>query len=95
MVAGILLLIYVTLAIIVQDLGMKSVLDSDTVKAVMSTVDLPTILVLVIYAGLTIRQEVSKPKHNLLQKSRRWIDGGIILGGIVLVGTVLYIKYLM
>lgn len=92
-ISGILLLIYVVVAIMVQALGIRGSIDAETVTLIQSWLDVPTMLVLVIYAGLTIRQEIFKPKYNWPAKKRPQVDWALSILGIAILATLLIVKY--
>ncbi len=87
------LVFYVAVSILVQELGAGNFVDAVTVKAVQGTLDLPTMLALVIYAGLTARLELFKPKYNLKRKQRPLIDGALIVSGIMIIALTVMLKY--
>jgi hypothetical protein len=87
------LFLYVSTILLVQNMGLKLLLDSDTVKAIIFSLDVPTMLVLVIFAGLSFRQELTKPKYNIPKKSAWIIDAAVAVLGIILFGALLVIKY--
>jgi len=89
------LVLYVTAIIMVQNLGLKQLMDSETVKAVVYSLDVPTMLVLVIFAGLSFRQELTKPRYNVPKKNRWVIDATLWGFGIVSMAALLIIKYFM
>lgn len=92
-ISGLLLLVYVIVVIMVQSLGARDIVDEDTVKVVQAALDVPTMLVLVVYAGLTIRQELFKPKYNVQVKKRPLVDLCLIITGAAMLATLLLIKY--
>jgi hypothetical protein len=87
------LVVYVSVSILVLELGDRNIVDAVTVKAVQGTLDLPTMLALVIYAGLTARLELFKPKYNLKRKQRPLIDGALIVSGIAVIVLITLLKY--
>ena len=89
------LIVYVTLIIVVENLGDKQIIDVETVKTFFFSLDLPTMLVLVVFAGLSCRQELTKPKYNIPKKYHKSIDASMVLIGIALMAVLLTIKYLM
>jgi hypothetical protein len=89
------LFLYVSTILLVQNMGLKLLLDSDTAKAIIFSLDVPTMLVLVIFAGLSFRQEFTKPKYNIPKKSSWIIDAAMTILGITFFGALLVIKYLI
>ena len=92
-VSGIMLIFYVSVSILVLELGAQSILDAATVQVVQATLDMPTMLALVVYAGLTARLELFKPKYNLKRKQRPLIDGALIVTGIAVIALMVALKY--
>lgn len=89
------LVLYVTAIIMVQNLGLKQLMDSETVKTVIYSLDVPTMLVLVIFAGLSFRQELTKPRYNVPKKNRWVIDAALWSFGLIAMGVLLTIKYFL
>lgn len=87
------LVVYVLTIILVQNMADKKMMDQDIAGVIQKTLDVPTMLVLVIFSGLSLRNEISKPKYNVFQKNRRLIDGSIVFSGCVIIGVLLLIKY--
>jgi len=92
-VSGIMLIFYVSVSILVLELGVQNILDAATVRAVQATLDMPTMLALVVYAGLTARLELFKPKYNLKRKQRSLIDWALIVSGIAVIALMVALKY--
>ena len=89
------LVLYVTTIILVQNMGLKQLIDSDTVKAVVYSLDVPTMLVLVIFAGLSFRQELTKPRYNVPKKNQWMIDAALWSFGTIAIASLLIIKYFL
>ena len=89
------LVLYVTAILLVQNLGLKQLMDSETVTAVVYSLDVPTMLVLVIFGGLSFRQELTKPRYNVPKKNRWVIDAALWGFGLVAIAAVLTIKYFL
>jgi uncharacterized membrane protein len=87
------LIFYVSVSILVLELGAQSIVDAATVQTVQATLDMPTMLALVVYAGLTARLELFKPKYNLKRKQRPFVDAAIAVAGISVVGLVVALKF--
>ena len=87
------LVFYVFVSILVLELGARSMIDAVTVRAVQATLDMPTMLALVVYAGLTIRLELFKPKYNLKRNQRPLIDWALIVTGIAVIALMIALKY--
>jgi hypothetical protein len=92
-VSGIMLIFYVSASILVLELGGRNIVDAATVQAVQATLDMPTMLALVVFAGLTARLELFKPKYNLKRKQRPLIDGALIVSGIAVITLMIMLKY--
>ncbi|WP_148266470.1 hypothetical protein [Methanocella arvoryzae] len=88
-------MVYVATMIYVQNMGLKLIIDSDTAKAIIYSLDMPTMLVLIIFAGLCFRQELTKPKYNIPKKNRWMIDAILSCIGVAAMGILLLIKYVM
>jgi len=89
------LAIYVVVIILVQNLSLKELIDGETAKVLVYSLDVPTMLVLVVYAGLSFKQELAKPKYKIPKKNRWMIDAVLSCIGIIIFGTLLIIKYLI
>lgn len=89
------LFLYVSTMLLVQNMGLKLLLDSDTAKAILFSLDVPTMLVLIIFGSLTVRQELTKPKYNLPKKNQWVIDAALSGICILVMGSLLVIKYLL
>ena len=89
------LVLYVATIIYVQNMGLKLIIDDDTMKAVIYSLDVPTMLVLVIFSGLSFRHELTKPKYNVPKKNHWMIDAILSCLGIAAMGALLVIKYLV
>lgn len=87
------LVFYVFVSILVLELGARSMIDVATVGAVQTTLDMPTMLALVVYAGLTIRLELFKPKYNLKRNQRPLIDGALIVTAMAVIALMIALKY--
>ncbi|OPY26219.1 MAG: hypothetical protein A4E28_02678 [Methanocella sp. PtaU1.Bin125] len=87
------LVFYVFVSILVLELGARSMIDAATVGAVQTTLDMPTMLALVVYAGLTIRLELFKPKYNLKRNQRPLIDGALIVTSVAVIALMIMLKY--
>jgi hypothetical protein len=87
------LIFYVSASILVLELGGRNIVDAATVQAVQATLDMPTMLALVVFAGLTARLELFKPKYNLKRKQRPLIDGALIVSGIAVITFMIMLKY--
>jgi hypothetical protein len=92
-VAGIMLITYVSGMILVLELGAKGLVDADTVHAVQTTLDLPTFIALVVFAGLSIRLELFKPKYKLPAKKRPLYDRLLLIAGSLIIGSMMFLKY--
>lgn len=89
------LVVYVLTIILVQNMADKKMIDQDIAAVIQKTMDVPTMLVLVIFAGLSLRNEISKPRYNVFQKNRRLIDGSIVFSGCAIMAILLLIKYFL
>ena len=89
------LVVYVAAILLVQNLGTKLLMNGDTAKTLLASLDVPTMLVLVVYAGLSFRQELTKPKYNIPKKSRWLIDTTLSGMGVAAFGALLIIKYVL
>jgi hypothetical protein len=87
------LITYVFGMILVIELGTKDMVDADTVKAVQSTLDVPTLLALVVFSGISIRLELFKPKYRLPIRKRPLYDGLLVTVGLVITLSMLLLKY--
>lgn len=92
-IAGIMLVTYVTGMILAIELGAREVIDTATVSAVQSTLDVPTFLALVVFCGLSIRLELYKPKYRLPMKKRPLYDGILIATCVLVTASLLALKY--
>jgi hypothetical protein len=79
--------------ILVIELGAKNIVDADTVQAVQSTLDVPTLLAMVVFSGLSIRLELFKPKYRLPLRKRPLYDGLLTVAGISIIAAILILKY--
>ncbi len=87
------LITYVFGMILVMELGAKEILDAGTVVAVQTTLDVPTFLALVVFSGLSIRLELFKPKYKLPMKKRPLYDVMLVVAGMVITLSMLFLKY--
>jgi hypothetical protein len=87
------LITYVFGMILVMELGAKDILDAGTVETVQTTLDVPTLLALVVFSGLSLRLELFKPKYKLPMKKRPLYDVLLMVAGLVITVSVLFLKY--
>ena len=87
------LVTYVSAAILIQEMGARAIVDASTVQVLQSTLDVPTMLVLVIYAGLTIRLELFKSKYKVPIRRRPLIDRALLVLGVAIIAGFALIKY--
>ena len=93
-ISGAMLIAYVSVATLVQELGARSVVDAATVLAVNAMLDVPTVLALVVFVGLTVRLELFKPKYKLPVRRRPMFDLTLLIAGILISGSFIALKYL-
>lgn len=89
------LVLYVSTIIYVQNMGLKLMIDNDTMKAILYSLDVPTMLVLIIFSGLSFRHELTKPKYNIPKKNHWMIDAILSCIGIIAMIVLLVIKYVV
>jgi hypothetical protein len=92
-VAGIMLMSYVSGMILALELGAKSIIDATTVNAIQTTLDVPTFLALVVFSGLSIRLELFKPKYKLPVKKRPLYDGMLMVASMIIIVAMMLLKY--
>ena len=92
-VSGIMLIAYVSVAVLVQELGSQNILDAATVDGVQATIDVPTMLALVIFTGLTVRLELFKPRYKLKRKQRPVVDAILIVACVAIIVALMLLKY--
>ncbi|WP_230742681.1 hypothetical protein [Methanooceanicella nereidis] len=92
-ISGVLLVIYVTVELMVSNLGSSGIIEQVLVQAIHSWIDVPTALVLITYSGLTIRGELYKPKYRMSKKDRGYLDAFLLIISIIIFLGYLYLKY--
>ncbi len=93
LIAGIMLVAYVTGMILFLELGAKGVVDADTAHAIQMTLDVPAFLAMVVFAGLSVRLEFFKPKYKLPMKKRPMYDGLILFVCVIATIALILLKY--
>ncbi len=73
----------------------KNILDMQTVMDIQSTLDLPTAITLVAFSVFSIKLELDKPKYRQLRKNGGNYDTLLLLGGVLLIGALIYLKYFL
>jgi hypothetical protein len=92
-VAGIMLVTYVSGMILALELGAKSIIDAAIVQAIQTTLDVPTFLALVVFSGLSLRLELFKPIYKLPVKKRPFYDGVLMITSAIIIVAMMLLKY--
>lgn len=92
-ISGIMLVVYVSVAILIQEMAARDMIDTALEESIQGALDLPTMLVLIVFAGMSARLELFKPKYKIHMKKRPLIDVFIIIAGVVIMASFMLIKY--
>ncbi len=73
----------------------KNMLDMQTAMDIQSMLDLPTAITLVAFSIFSIKLELDKPKYRQLRRNGGNYDTPLLLGGVLLIGALVYLKYFL